>query len=140
MSENNPRPYDLNDPSELTRLYLELRGYLKVSLQDGTDFLGRKYAFKALEELCATAQMDTFPGEGGERFIIDQPATVDELASLLLNSERLFDGPYTPESLREAASIHTWVILNLSLSVHNLLEKANRMEATPIPGKEASGE
>jgi hypothetical protein len=62
--------------------------------------------------------------------MIDQPATVDELASLLIRSERLFNDDYTitPETLREAARAHNWVILNLSLSVENLLKNAEQME------------
>jgi hypothetical protein len=71
--------------------------------------------------------------------MIDQPATVDELASLLMKSERLFDPDYTitPETLRQAAKSHSWVILNLSLSVHNLLEAADKMEKDnpPPPGE-----
>lgn len=72
--------------------------------------------------------------------MIDQPATVDELASLLMRSERLFNDDYTitPETLREAARAHNWVILNLSLSVENLLKNAEQMEkiiANPPPSE-----
>lgn len=62
--------------------------------------------------------------------MIDQPATVDELASLLIRSSKYFDSSYTvtPKTLRQAAKAHNWVILNLSLSVQNLLENAEAME------------
>lgn len=46
-----PRPYDLTDPKEIERLYYELAGYMKVSLEDGTDRSGRQYALDALREL-----------------------------------------------------------------------------------------
>ena len=59
---NEPRKYDLSEPEELQRLYHELLGYMKVSLgskcphcrkpiKEGTDFEGREFAIKALEEL-----------------------------------------------------------------------------------------
>jgi hypothetical protein len=36
---------------EMRRLLKELEGYMKVSLHDGTDSLGRLYAYKALVDL-----------------------------------------------------------------------------------------
>lgn len=49
MSE--PRRYDLSDPAEMARLLLELEGYMRVSLLDGTDTLGRAHAYAALCEI-----------------------------------------------------------------------------------------
>lgn len=46
-----PRPYNLDDPAELHRLHAELCGYMRVSLQDGTDTEGRAHAYAALCEL-----------------------------------------------------------------------------------------
>jgi len=37
-----PRPYNLADPAEVDRLHHELQGYMRVSLQDGTDTEGRE--------------------------------------------------------------------------------------------------
>lgn len=48
---NAPRPYDLNDPKELQRLYKEVHGYLKICRNHGGDFAGRNYALEALEVL-----------------------------------------------------------------------------------------
>jgi len=46
-----PEPYDLSDPDEVKRLFSELVGYMKVSLNHGTDNEGRKYALEALEKV-----------------------------------------------------------------------------------------
>lgn len=46
-----PRPYDLNDPEEIKRLHRELWGYMRISVEDGTDLTGRQYAFDALTKL-----------------------------------------------------------------------------------------
>lgn len=46
-----PRAYDLTDPVEIRRLHAELRGYMRVSLTDGTDTEGRAHAYAALCEL-----------------------------------------------------------------------------------------
>ncbi len=59
---NEPIEYDLTKLGELHRLYRELLGYMKVSLgskcphchkkiKEGTDFKGREFAIKALEQL-----------------------------------------------------------------------------------------
>lgn len=32
-----PREYDLSKPEEISRLLMEVHGYMKVSLKDGTD-------------------------------------------------------------------------------------------------------
>jgi hypothetical protein len=57
-----PQKYELTNPDEIKRLYHELLGYMKVSLnascphchksyREGTDFNGRQFAIDALEEL-----------------------------------------------------------------------------------------
>lgn len=43
-----PRPFDLNDASELSRLLHETAGYARVSLHHGTDRPGREFASDAL--------------------------------------------------------------------------------------------
>jgi len=53
---NLPRPYDINDPHEMFRLYRELYGYMKVSLHDGTDLTGRRHALDALRDLRRKAE------------------------------------------------------------------------------------
>jgi hypothetical protein len=45
---SDPKPYDLNDQSEIDRLHSELEGYMRVSLKDGTDTEGRAFAYAAL--------------------------------------------------------------------------------------------
>jgi hypothetical protein len=47
---NRPRSYDLREPAELARLLRETLGYAQVSLfkKDGTDLVGREWAFIAL--------------------------------------------------------------------------------------------
>jgi hypothetical protein len=55
MSKDNtqPRPYDLDDPAEIKRLFQECEGYLNTCRRDhhGTDFQGRQFAMVALHEL-----------------------------------------------------------------------------------------
>jgi len=46
-----PRPYNLSDPAEVRRLVCETKGYMRISLNHGTDQEGRKYALLALKEL-----------------------------------------------------------------------------------------
>lgn len=48
-----PRPYDLKSHAEFRRLLRELAGYMRVSLEDGTDYTGRLFALAALKELIA---------------------------------------------------------------------------------------
>lgn len=48
---NPPRPYDIDDPADLARLFREARGYLRVSLDHGTDWEGRRFAMAAFEVL-----------------------------------------------------------------------------------------
>ena len=50
MSDNQPRPYELDKPEERTRLLRELAGYCKVSAfhEQGGDRLGREFASEAL--------------------------------------------------------------------------------------------
>lgn len=46
-----PRKYDLAQRSEIDRLLYEVHGYLQVSVNDGTDRLGREYALDGLDTL-----------------------------------------------------------------------------------------
>ncbi len=54
-----PKPYDIKDPAERSRLLWELSGYLaddkeasrKAFLEDGTDQPGREYAIAALDQI-----------------------------------------------------------------------------------------
>lgn len=57
---NPPRPYDLSKPEEFGRLFVELRGYMQVSLKNGTDREGREYALQALKHLVKLTE-DTKP-------------------------------------------------------------------------------
>lgn len=45
---NSPRPYELSDPDEATRLLQETHGYAITSRHQGTDNDGRRYAIEAL--------------------------------------------------------------------------------------------
>lgn len=49
MSE--PRAFNLENEADVKRLFSELEGYMRVSLNDGTDAPGRAYAFAALRDL-----------------------------------------------------------------------------------------
>lgn len=49
MSE--PRAFILESEAEVKRLFSELEGYMRVSLNDGTDASGRAFAFAALCEI-----------------------------------------------------------------------------------------
>lgn len=44
-----PKPFDLDDTSEVYRLLAECKGYIRTG--GGTDFQGRQYAIEALDEL-----------------------------------------------------------------------------------------
>lgn len=46
-----PSPYHLHNKEEVKRLFKELESYMKVSLNDGTDRMGRVYALDALREI-----------------------------------------------------------------------------------------
>lgn len=47
-----PRPYDLDKPDEVLRLYRECRGYLRACHgKHGMDWEGRKFAMEALDAL-----------------------------------------------------------------------------------------
>lgn len=48
---SKPTKYDLENPEEVKRLIRELRGYMQVSLNNGTDYDGRKFALEALDEI-----------------------------------------------------------------------------------------
>ena len=52
IDKNRPRPYNLDDPAELLRLYRETHGYLRICHHEhGTDWEGRKFAIDALSAL-----------------------------------------------------------------------------------------
>lgn len=52
IAANKPRPYDLDKPDELLRLYRECHGYLHTCHHmHGTDWEGRKFAMEALDGL-----------------------------------------------------------------------------------------
>ncbi len=61
---DNPRPYDLTKQAEVNRLIRELRGYMQVSIRDGTDTEGRQHALSAL---------NTILDNGWEVMIDDEP-------------------------------------------------------------------
>jgi len=48
-----PTPYDLREPSELTRLLRELEGYLRTCKHEhhGTDAEGREFALLAVRQI-----------------------------------------------------------------------------------------
>jgi len=46
-----PRAYNIDDAEEMKRLHHELRGYMRISVKDGTDRKGREFALKALEDI-----------------------------------------------------------------------------------------
>ena len=50
---HRPRAYDLSNPDEVARLLREVTGYMQVSLRQGTDFDGRRFALDALKQLQA---------------------------------------------------------------------------------------
>lgn len=52
-AHNAPRPYDLGSIAERDRLLREVRGYLFVSRNNGTDFAGRAHALVALDRAIA---------------------------------------------------------------------------------------
>lgn len=52
IEKDKPRPYDLDNPTEIKRLYRECFGYLRTChRQHGTDWEGRQFAMDALETL-----------------------------------------------------------------------------------------
>lgn len=58
IAKNKPRPYNLDDPDELLRLYQECRGYLHTChKKHGTDWDGRKFAMEALDALGAKTKL-----------------------------------------------------------------------------------
>ena len=80
-----PRPFNLDDPAELARLHVELRGYMRVSLKDGTDEEGRAHAYAAL---CELVRRDTEASRAVNPFTtpLDDPRMkkmIDEAASIL---------------------------------------------------------
>lgn len=52
-AKNLPRPYDLNDPAEILRLFREVRGYLHTCRREhhGGDWEGRRHAVNAIESM-----------------------------------------------------------------------------------------
>lgn len=54
VEKNRPRPFDLNNPAELKRLFNETWGYLRTCHhKHGTDWDGRQFAMDALKQLAA---------------------------------------------------------------------------------------
>lgn len=53
IADLRPRPFNLDDPSEVKRLLRECEGYLNTCRRDhhGTDFEGRQFAMEALRAL-----------------------------------------------------------------------------------------
>ncbi len=74
---NPPRPYALETASEWARLFYELRGYLRVSLADGTDTDGRRYAHEALDAVLAIDRRSC--GGFAQEVAIDWRKNVSEL-------------------------------------------------------------
>lgn len=79
MSE--PRPYDLSDPAEIRRLIGELRGYMRVSLKDGTDEAGRAHAYAAL------CSLDTWAGLAAAFHSLAEEAAAADLAAMHARSD-----------------------------------------------------
>jgi hypothetical protein len=46
-----PKPFDIDNPEDIKRLHEELYSYMKISVMDGTDLTGRRFALEALEKL-----------------------------------------------------------------------------------------
>lgn len=52
VEKDRPRPFDLDNPAELRRLYREVWGYLiTCHSKHGTDWRGRQFAIDALDVL-----------------------------------------------------------------------------------------
>lgn len=57
MAAIKAKPYNLEDPAEIERLYRECGGYLQLCHhKHGTDWEGRKFAMEALEALAKKAR------------------------------------------------------------------------------------
>lgn len=48
-----PEPYDMTKKADQERWFREMEGYFRVEcfIQQGTDFMGRKYALDAFKQL-----------------------------------------------------------------------------------------
>lgn len=46
-----PAPFNIDDPEDIKRLHEELYDYMKISVNDGTDMKGRRFALDALKAL-----------------------------------------------------------------------------------------
>ena len=68
MGKLKPEPFNLDDPTEVARLFRELEGYMQVSLNHGTDTKGRRYAYEAIKAL-NTRQGVLVPVEPTEEMI-----------------------------------------------------------------------
>ncbi len=66
---NRPRPYDLSKQREVNRLVRELRGYMQVSIDHGTDTEGRQHALDALNTIL----------DNGWEVVIDDDASLDRM-------------------------------------------------------------
>lgn len=53
LINNEPRPFNLSQNGELSRLLKALIGYMRVSITNGTDHEGRQFAYDALLELAS---------------------------------------------------------------------------------------
>lgn len=83
-THNPPRRYWLDLNEDWSRLFHEIRGYLRVSLADGTDREGRQHALDAIETILR----------------IDQHSS-GRLADLLANKWR----EIAPDLLREMGEL-----------------------------------
>lgn len=58
LAKIRAKPYNLDDPTEVQRLYRECRGYLQLCHhKHGTDWEGRKFAIDALDALTAKTDL-----------------------------------------------------------------------------------
>lgn len=69
-----PRAYDLTNPDELARLLRETEGYAFVSLRDGTDSTGRRFAWEALRDVLQAGFRLVPPHEANVTQAVMEPA------------------------------------------------------------------
>ena len=83
-----PKPYDLTKPGESKRLVEELISYMKVSVNDGTDHEGRRYALEALPGLRPLLeQVETLKKY---KSVQDQYPTMDAYIDAMNNLKKSF--------------------------------------------------
>jgi len=87
IRKNEPRPYDLaNDNAEFDRLMREAAGYLRVSLEDGTDRAGRRYALEGLEWVRAHCSFEfSHPASKSRLVFIQQGAAPSGIQAMPVN-------------------------------------------------------